>query len=115
MTSGNNPTKKIALAIVTYNSAAKLPDCLASLAGQNYPSELIDLIVVDNNSSDNSLEIVSRSDISARIIKNSENVGFASANNQAYELAKELGERDRVIGELTIANRILKKTATGGP
>jgi transposase len=29
------------------------------------------------------------------------------------ELEKELEERDRVIGELTIANRILKKT-TGG-
>ena len=27
------------------------------------------------------------------------------------ELKKELGERDKVIGELTIANRILKKTA----
>ena len=26
------------------------------------------------------------------------------------ELKKELGERDKVIGELTIANRILKKT-----
>ena len=40
------------------------------------------------------------------------------SDGQAKEikkLAKELGERDRVIGELTIANRILKKTATGGP
>jgi len=27
------------------------------------------------------------------------------------ELKKELGERNKVIGELTIANRILKKTA----
>ena len=30
------------------------------------------------------------------------------------ELERELAERDRVIGELTIANRILKKTAGGG-
>ena len=29
------------------------------------------------------------------------------------ELNRELGERDKVIGELTIANRILKKTADG--
>jgi transposase-like protein len=27
------------------------------------------------------------------------------------ELNKQLGERDKVIGELTIANRLLKKTA----
>ena len=30
---------------------------------------------------------------------------------QVTELKKQLGERDKVIGELTIANRILKKTA----
>jgi transposase-like protein len=29
------------------------------------------------------------------------------------ELKKQLAERDRVIGELTIANRVLKKTADG--
>ena len=32
-------------------------------------------------------------------------------NRQIAELRKQLSERDRVIGELTIANRILKKTA----
>ena len=30
---------------------------------------------------------------------------------QIAELKKQLGERDKVIGELTIANRLLKKTA----
>ena len=30
-----------------------------------------------------------------------------------HELERALAERDRVIGELTIANRILKKTADG--
>lgn len=30
-----------------------------------------------------------------------------------HELEKALAERDRVIGEITIANRILKKTAEG--
>ena len=32
---------------------------------------------------------------------------------RAKELQGQLAERDRVIGELTIANRILKKTADG--
>jgi transposase len=32
---------------------------------------------------------------------------------KVQELQKQLAERDRVIGELTIANRILKKTADG--
>ena len=34
-----------------------------------------------------------------------------SRDRRIAELKKELGERDKVIGELTIANRILKKTA----
>jgi len=32
-------------------------------------------------------------------------------NRQIAELKKQLSERDKVIGELTIANRLLKKTA----
>ncbi len=40
--------------------------------------------------------------------------GKADARDRRIaELKKELGERDKVIGELTIANRILKKTADG--
>ncbi len=42
--------------------------------------------------------------------------GRGKSNGQAEKLRqveKELAERDRVIGELTIANRILKKTADG--
>ena len=30
---------------------------------------------------------------------------------QMAELKKQLGERDQIVGELTIANRLLKKTA----
>lgn len=40
--------------------------------------------------------------------------GKGKADPRARQIAalnKELGERDRVIGELTIANRFLKKTA----
>jgi transposase-like protein len=34
-------------------------------------------------------------------------------DRQIAELEKQLSERDQVIGELTIANRVLKKTAGG--
>ena len=36
-----------------------------------------------------------------------------SRDRQIAELQKQLNERDQVIGELTIANRVLKKTARG--
>lgn len=82
--------KRIAIAIISYNSSAKLEDCFNSLKSQNYPWELVDLILVDNNSSDNSIALAETSFASVRIIKNSDNKGFAGANNQAYELAKSL-------------------------
>ena len=39
--------------------------------------------------------------------------GGDAGSRRIQELERELGERDRVVGELTIANRILKKTADG--
>jgi hypothetical protein len=33
------------------------------------------------------------------------------SSQRVAELEKQLGERDRVIGELTVANRILKKVS----
>jgi hypothetical protein len=39
--------------------------------------------------------------------------GADAREREIKELKKELAERDQVIGELTIANRILKKTQDG--
>ena len=39
--------------------------------------------------------------------------GADGRDREIKELKKELAERDQVIGELTIANRILKKTQDG--
>jgi len=44
--------------------------------------------------------------------------GGGTEKGQAKELARlgaQLAERDRVIGELTIANRVLKKLSGGSP
>jgi transposase len=40
-----------------------------------------------------------------------EKQGANGSNHRVAQLEKELGERDRVIGELTVANRILKKVS----
>jgi len=39
--------------------------------------------------------------------------GVDPRNRQIEELKRELARRDQVIGELTIANRLLKKSADG--
>lgn len=111
---------RIALAIVSYNSAAKLKDCLLSLKQDDYPCELLDYILIDNNSSDESVRVAQTSGLSFRIIKNDKNLGFAGANNQAYELAKELKDdylvllNDDTVVELGWLSRLIA-TAESSP
>lgn len=75
----------ISVVIVNYNGAAELSVCLESLARQTLrPTEIL---LVDNNSTDNSLEIARRfSGVS--LIENSENLGFSKAVNLAADLAR---------------------------
>ena len=71
----------VSIGLVTWNHAAYLPGSLGALIHVNYPAT--ELIVVDNGSIDNSLELVAQHCPSARVIRNSENTGFCHAHNQA--------------------------------
>jgi hypothetical protein len=70
---------RVAVVIVTHNSASKIGGCLDALAAETSPSE-IQTIVVDNASTDATLaEVAARG---ARLIANPDNAGFAAAVNQ---------------------------------
>lgn len=47
----------ISIVIPVYNEELELPRCLESIYTQNYPKEKLDVIVVDNESTDKTLEI----------------------------------------------------------
>lgn len=53
--SGKMP--QITIIIPVYNSAGTLKGCIESVYKSNYPNELIDIILVDNKSTDNSFEV----------------------------------------------------------
>lgn len=64
---------KISVIVPTYNRQHILPMCLNSLVEQNYPKKDYEIIIVDNNSKDNTKEIVQKyiinySDISIKYI-----------------------------------------------
>lgn len=67
----------ISTIIVNYNAGAFLRNCVDSLLGS--PIE-IEIIIVDNASTDNSLELLSASP-NVHVIKNSTNLGFAAGCN----------------------------------
>jgi len=69
----------IAVVIPNYNGGAHLEACLRSLAAQARPPQAI--LVVDNASSDNSLDRVRRVAPGAQIMPQSRNAGFAAAAN----------------------------------
>lgn len=73
--------KPLTISIVTYNSQPYIADCLASLKEQSYQD--FDLIVVDNNSEDDTRDTAKLIFPEARIIHLASNKGFGSAHNMA--------------------------------
>ena len=76
----------LSLIIVTFNSLPSLEKSLLSLTKSQ--NQNFELIIVDNNSTDNSLDTSLSIFPNAVIIKNDSNVGFAKACNQGAKIAK---------------------------
>jgi N-acetylglucosaminyl-diphospho-decaprenol L-rhamnosyltransferase len=74
----------LAVIIVSFNSAEWLAPCLESVFAHAGDCEL-DVVVVDNASSDGSAEFVEREFPNARVLRN-ENRGFAHASNRGFEI-----------------------------
>jgi GT2 family glycosyltransferase len=76
---------KVIVLVVTYNGKKWINTCLNSLAQSTLP---VDVVVVDNASSDNTLEIVRQYNPSKVICLN-QNLGFGKANNVGIKYALE--------------------------
>lgn len=77
----------LSICIVNWNTRDYLRACLASI-GTHPPDVPYEIIVVDNASQDVSAEMVREQFPHARLIANTENVGYAAGNNQALQAAQ---------------------------
>jgi GT2 family glycosyltransferase len=77
---------EISLIIVSYNVSELLLDCISSIKAETGRS--FEVIVIDNNSMDDSVVLVKKHHPDVVCIANRENVGFASACNQGLAVAK---------------------------
>ncbi len=76
----------VSIVIVSYNVANRTNDCIVSVKTET--TCLYEIIVVDNNSQDNSVEVLRANYPDVRLIQNTYNAGFAKANNQAFREAR---------------------------
>jgi len=114
---------KITIVIPTFNEEQDLPHCLKSIFSQNYPKEKLDVIVVDDGSTDKTLEIAKK--FGVRILYNGTKdaevgkmIGFKHAKGGLFmyfdadmrfasktalkSLTKPLIENSDVVGSLAV-------------
>lgn len=95
-----NDAPLVSIVILNYNGADLLPPLLDSLRDLNYPR--YDLIVVENGSSDNSLEILAKYP-SVRTVVTKRNLGSSGGYNLG--VANSAGEFILIMNNDMIANR----------
>lgn len=89
---------RVSVIVVTWNGLAVLRDCVAALAAQTLPHELI---VVDNGSRDGTAAWLAEHAPRARVIALPHNLGFAGGNNVGLRVAT--GEALVLLNNDTIA------------
>lgn len=78
---------KLSVCIVSWNTKDLLKKCLASI--YKYPPKCeFEVFVADNASADGTASMVRTEFPQVILIQNTENIGFAAANNREFELAK---------------------------
>lgn len=76
----------VSIILVNWNGEKWLNRCLSTLSNQSYKN--IEIILVDNASSDNSINFVEKKFPDVKIVNNSINFGFPKANNIGVKLSK---------------------------
>jgi GT2 family glycosyltransferase len=81
-----NEKKMVSVIIVNYNGIKFIEDCVKSVLSSGYPNELLEIIVVDNCSTDGSPELIEK--LPVKLIRAKENKGWGAGNNLGAKDAK---------------------------
>ena len=81
-------SKRLSVIIVSYNTQDLLQSCLDSLFSRSQDKEAMEVIVVDNASSDDSVPMLRERFPQVHVLAQGTNLGFAAANNLAFAQAQ---------------------------
>lgn len=91
---------KASIIIVTHNHGKYINSCIASILKQSFPHEII---VIDNRSNDNTVQLIKEKFPEIKIIESPENKGYGAGNNLGVKHAK--GEYIVVLNPDTIVEK----------
>jgi len=112
---------KVSVVVVNWNARENARECIESLRTSDYPD--LDIILVDNASSDGSVEYIRGLFPEVILIENSSNERFARASNAGMRLALERGARfafllnnDAIVEQATVSElvRVLESSPDVG-
>ncbi len=83
------PRPRVIIVVLNWNGKEDTAECLDSLSQISYPNYAI--IVVDNGSTDGSVEFLTERYANIEIIQNNENIGFGAGNNVGMKRALNMG------------------------
>jgi glycosyltransferase involved in cell wall biosynthesis len=89
----SGPGVRISIVVLTYNRTRLLKDCLDSLLSQNYPPELLEILVADDGSTDGTNEMV------ARLVGAHSNLRYLHQEHKGIAATRNLGVR-KATGEI---------------
>ena len=73
---------RISIVVLNWNGMKWLPNCLSSILHQD-AGEDFEVLLVDNGSTDGSVQYVEENFPSVRVVQLGKNYGFAEGNNRA--------------------------------
>jgi GT2 family glycosyltransferase len=77
---------KLSIVVICWNDRSVIGNCLHSILDRTHSIQY-EIIVTDNGSVDGSVQFIRDNFPSVRIVENGENLGFAKANNCAFQIS----------------------------
>jgi mycofactocin system glycosyltransferase len=83
---GEAALPSVSVVVPVYNRPAELVHCLEALLKLEYPRSKLEIMVVDDASTDDTAEVAARYPV--KLVRNSQQIGPAGSRNRAIELAR---------------------------